>query len=93
MVCGMCYDKFCTSTDSNNVTGTIQQLEKDSKGIERELDKAGAGVADAQDTTARIERITESSRQLLDRLQAELDEIAEANGIPTEGKEKTKNAT
>lgn len=79
-----CSFKYFTSTKctgSQDVRGTIQQLTTDYEATQGELQQAGERNKDAQDTVDRISELTTESQQLLDRLQAELDEIARANGL------------
>ena len=69
--CVCFYSSRTESTESRNVTRTIQQLTTDG-------DRATEAVNSAE--TGLSERVDESA-SVLDRLQAELDRIAEANGL------------
>lgn len=69
------------STESRNVNRTIQQLETDGDRATEAVNSADAGLAEAQDTANRISERANESASLLDRLQAELDGIAKANGL------------
>lgn len=85
--CVYFYSSRTESTENRNINRTIQQLTTDYEATQRELQQAGERNKDAQNTVDRISDITTESQQLLDRLQAELDEIARANGLSTEREE------
>ncbi|GAA6391527.1 hypothetical protein I3700191H1_14120 [Megasphaera massiliensis] len=68
-------------TESRDVTRTIRQLERDGERATEAVTDAKDGISEAQDTTYRISRSIDESSSILDRLQAELDRIAEANGL------------
>lgn len=69
------------SAESRNVNRTIQQLETDGDRATEAVNSADAGLTEAQDTANRISERANESASLLDRLQAELDGIAKANGL------------
>lgn len=85
--CAFKYFTCTNDTRSQDVNSTIQQLTTDYKSTQRELQQAGERNKDAQNTVDRISDLTTESQQLLDRLQAELDEIAKSNGLSTEREE------
>lgn len=85
--CSFKYFIRTKDTRSQDVNGTIQQLTTDYEATQGELQQAGERNKDAQDTANRLSNISAESKQLLDRLQAELDEIAESNGLSTEREE------
>ena len=73
---------FCSScTESGNVNRTIQQLTTDGDRATEAVNSAETGLSEAQDTANRISERADESASVLDRLQAELDRIAEANGL------------
>lgn len=80
-LCVYFYSSRTESAESRNVNRTIQQLTTDGDGATDAVNSAETGLTEAQDTANRIsERVDESTR-VLDRLQAELNRIAEANGL------------
>ena len=73
---------LCSScTESGNVNRTIQQLTTDGDRATEAVNSAETGLSEAQDTANRISERADESASVLDRLQAELDRIAEANGL------------
>ena len=76
---------FCSSrtesTESRNVNRTIQQLTTDGDRATEAVNSAETGLTEAQDTANRISERADESTSVLDRLQAELDGIAKANGL------------
>ena len=77
----LCVYFYSSRTESRNVNRTIQQLTTDGDRATEAVNSAETGLSEAQDTANRIsERVVESA-SVLDRLQAELDRIAEANGL------------
>ena len=79
--CVYFYSSRTESTESRNVNRTIQQLTTDGDRATEAVDSAETGLSDAQDTANRISERADESTSVLDRLQAELDRIAEANGL------------
>lgn len=78
----VCFYSSCTeSTESRNVNRTIQQLTADGDRATEAVNGAETGLSEAQDTADRISERVDESTSVLDRLQAELDRIAEANGL------------
>lgn len=75
----VCYYSSCT--ESRNVNRTIQQLTADGDRATEAVNSAETGLTEAQDTANRISERADESASVLDRLQAELDRIAEANGL------------
>ena len=75
------YSSRAESTESRNVTRTIQQLTTDGDRATEAVDNAETGLTEAQDTANRISKRADESASILDRLQAELDDIAKANGF------------
>ena len=69
------------STESRNVNRTIQQLTTDGDRATEAVNSAETGLTEAQDTANRISERADESASVLDRLQAELNRIAEANGL------------
>lgn len=80
-VCLYFYGSRTESAESRNVNRTIQQLETDGDRATEAVNSADAGLTEAQDTANRISERANESANLLDRLQAELDGIAKANGL------------
>lgn len=80
-LCVYFYSSRTESTESRNVNRTIQQLETDGDRATEAVNSADAGLTEAQDTANRISERANESASLLDRLQAELDGIAKANGL------------
>lgn len=79
---GVCFYSSCTeSTESGNVNRTIQQLTSDGDRATEAVNSAETGLSEAQDTANRISERVDESASVLDRLQAELNRIAEANGL------------
>ena len=77
----LCVYFYSSSTGSRNVTRTIQQLTTDGDRATEAVNSAETGLTEAQDTANRISERADESTSVLDRLQAELDRIAEANGL------------
>ena len=79
--CVCFYSSRTESTESRNVNRTIQQLTTDGDRATEAVNSAETGLSEAQDTADRISERADESASVLDRLQAELDRIAEANGL------------
>jgi outer membrane murein-binding lipoprotein Lpp len=79
--CVCFYSSRTESTESRNVNRTIQQLTTDGDRATEAVNSAETGLTEAQDTANRISERVDESTSVLDRLQAELDRIAEANGL------------
>lgn len=79
--CVCFYSSRTESTESRNVTRTIQQLTTDGDRATEAVNSAETGLSEAQDTANRISERADESTSVLDRLQAELNRIAEANGL------------
>lgn len=79
--CVCFYSSRTESTESGNVNRTIQQLTTDGDRATEAVNSAETGLSEAQDTANRISERVDESASVLDRLQAELDRIAEANGL------------
>ena len=79
--CVCFYSSRTESTESRNVNRTIQQLTTDGDRATEAVNSAETGLSEAQDTANRITERADESTSILDRLQAELDRIAEANGL------------
>lgn len=79
--CVCFYSSRTESTESRNVNRTIQQLTTDGDRATEAVNGAETGLSEAQDTANRISERVDESASVLDRLQAELDRIAEANGL------------
>ena len=77
----LCVYFYSSCTESGNVNRTIQQLTTDGDRATEAVNSAETGLAEAQDTADRISERADESASVLDRLQAELDRIAEANGL------------
>lgn len=77
----LCVCLYSSHTESRNVNRTIQQLTTDGDRATEEVNRAETGLSEAQDTANRISERADESASVLDRLQAELDRIAEANGL------------
>ena len=77
----LCVYFYSSRTESGNVNRTIQQLTADVDRATEAVNRAEAGLSEAQDTANRISERVNESASVLDRLQAELDRIAEANGL------------
>ena len=77
----LCVYFYSSCTESGNVTRTIQQLTTDGDRATEAVNSAETGLSEAQDTADRISERADESASVLDRLQAELDRIAEANGL------------
>lgn len=77
----LCVYFYSSRTESGNVNRTIQQLTTDGDRATEAVNSAETGLSEAQDTTNRISERVDESASVLDRLQAELDRIAEANGL------------
>ena len=80
-LCVYFYSSRTESTESRNVNRTIQQLTTDDDRATEAVNSAGTGLSEAQDTANRISERVDESTSVLDRLQAELDGIAKANGL------------
>lgn len=79
---GVCfYSSRTESAESRNVNRTIQQLTTDGDRATEAVNSAETGLTEAQDTANRISKRADESASVLDRLQAELDDIAKANGL------------
>ena len=79
--CVCFYSSRTESTESRNVNRTIQQLTTDGDRATEAVNSAETGLSEAQDTANRISERADESTSVLDRLQAELNDIAEANGL------------
>lgn len=77
----LCVYFYSSRTESGNVNRTIQQLTTDGDRATEAVNRAETGLSEAQDTANRISERADESTSVLDRLQAELDRIAEANGL------------
>lgn len=77
----LCIYFYSSRTESGNVNRTIQQLTTDGDRATEAVNSAETGLSEAQDTADRISERADESASVLDRLQAELDRIAEANGL------------
>ena len=75
------YNSRTESTESRNVNRTIQQLTTDGDRATEAVNSAETGLSEAQDTANRISERVDESTSILDRLQAELNDIAKANGL------------
>ena len=80
-LCVYFYSSRTEYTESRNVNRTIQQLTTDGDRATEAVNSADAGLTEAQDTANRISERADESTSVLDRLQAELDGIAKANGL------------
>ena len=80
-VCVYFYSSRTESTESRNVNRTVQQLTTDGDRATEAVNSAETGLSEAQDTANRISERADESTSVLDRLQAELDDIAKANGL------------
>ena len=80
-LCVCFYSSRTESTESRNVTRTIQQLTTDGDRATESVNSAETGLTEAQDTANRISERADESTSVLDRLQAELDDIAKTNGL------------
>lgn len=80
-MCVYFYSSRTESTESRNVNRTIQQLTTDGDRATDAVNSAETGLTEAQDTANRISERADESAGVLDRLQAELDDIAKANGL------------
>ena len=77
----LCVYFYSSRAESGNVNRTIQQLTTDGDRATEAVNSAETGLSEAQDTADRISERADESASVLDRLQAELDRIAEANGL------------
>ena len=77
----LCVCYYSSRTESRNVNRTIQQLTTDGDRATEAVNSAETGLSEAQDTANRISERADESASILDRLQAELNRIAEANGL------------
>ena len=80
-LCVYVYSSRTESAESRNVNRTIQQLTTDGDRATEAVNSAETGLTEAQDTANRISERADESTSVLDRLQAELDRIAKANGL------------
>lgn len=80
-LCVYFYNSRTESAESRNVNRTIQQLTSDGDRATEAVNSAETGLTEAQDTANRISERADESTSVLDRLQAELDGIAKANGL------------
>lgn len=80
-LCVYYYSSRTESAESRNVNRTIQQLTTDGDRATEAVNSAETGLTEAQDTANRISERADESASVLDRLQAELDGIAKANGL------------
>ena len=80
-LCVYVYSSRTESAESRNVNRTIQQLTTDGDRATEAVNSAETGLTEAQDTANRISERADESTSVLDRLQAELDGIAKANGL------------
>lgn len=80
-LCVYFYSSRTESAESRNVNRTIQQLTTDGDRATEAVNSAETGLTEAQDTANRISERADESASVLDRLQAELDDIAKANGL------------
>lgn len=80
-LCVYFYSSCTESTESRNVNRTIQKLTTDGDRATEAVNSAETGLTEAQDTANRISERADESASVLDRLQAELDGIAKANGL------------
>lgn len=80
-LCVYFYSSRTESAESRNVNRTIQQLTTDGDRATEAVNSAETGLTKAQDTANRISERADESASVLDRLQAELDGIAKANGL------------
>lgn len=77
----LCVYFYSSRTESGNVNRTIQQLTADGDRATEAVNSAETGLSEAQDTANRISERADESASVLDQLQAELNRIAEANGL------------
>lgn len=77
----ICVYFYSSCTESRNVNRTIQQLTTDGDRATEAVNSAETGLSEAQDTANRISERVDESASVLDRLQAELNRIAKANGL------------
>ena len=77
----LCVYFYSSRTESGNVNRTIQQLTTDGDRATEAVNRAETGLSEAQDTANRISERADESASILDRLQAELNGIAKANGL------------
>ena len=77
----LCVYFYSSCTESRNVNRTIQQLTTDGDRATEAVNSAETGLSEAQDTANRISERVDESTSVLDRLQAELNRIAETNGL------------
>lgn len=77
----LCVYLYSSRTESGNVNRAIQQLTADGDRATEAVNRAETGLSEAQDTANRISERVDESASVLDRLQAELGRIAEANGL------------
>ena len=79
--CVYFYSSRTESAESRDVNRTIQQLTTDGDRATEAVNRAATGLTEAQDTANRISERADESTSVLGRLQAELDDIAKANGL------------
>lgn len=77
----LCVYFYSSRTESRDVNRTIQQLTTDGDRATEAVNSAETGLSEAQETANRISERADESTSVLDRLQAELDDIAKANGL------------
>ena len=77
----LCVYFYSSRTESGNVNRTIKQLTTDGDRATEAVNSAETGLSEAQDTANRISERADESASVLDRLQAERNRIAEANGL------------
>ena len=77
----LCVYFYSSRTESRNVNRTIQQLTTDGDRATEAVNSAETGLSEAQDTANRISERADESASVLDRVQAELDGMAKANGL------------
>lgn len=80
-LCVYFYSSCTESAEGRNVNRTIQQLTTDGDRATEAVNNAETGLTEAQDTANRISERADESASVLDRLQAEFDDIAKANGL------------
>ena len=80
-LCVYFYSSRTESAESRNVNRTIRQLTTDGDRATEAVNSAETGLTEAQDTANRISERSDERTSVLDRLQAELDGIAKANGL------------
>ena len=82
LVCFCVFPSVSTSTvHAQKVEMSIEQFNSLRQMVTELVNRAETGLSEAQDTANRISERVDESASVLDRLQAELDRIAEANGL------------